>query len=148
GFGTELARGKEVRCFDGREHVLEQAIEGDLALVRADTADRYGNLTFRYAQMNFGPMMATAAKLAVAEGRTVLDAPIPHDRVQLPGVLVDGFVAGGKCPYTRSTACKQPGAPPRTSATEWSSISASACRSTSPTICGRRSTCSFNRRTA
>src|SRR5712671_8200234 len=75
GFGTELARGKEVRCFDGREHVLEQAIKGDLALVRADTADRCGNLTFRYAQINFGPVMATAAKLAVVEVRTVLDAP-------------------------------------------------------------------------
>src|SRR5258708_22413134 len=96
GFGTELAGGKEVRCFDGREHVLEQAIKGDLALVRADTADRYGNLTFRYAQINFGPVMAMAAKLAVAEVRTVLDAPIPHDRVQLPGVFVDRVVAAGK----------------------------------------------------
>jgi 3-oxoacid CoA-transferase A subunit len=96
GYGTELAGGKEVRCFDGREHVLEQAIKGDLALVRADTADRYGNLTFRYAQINFGPVMAMAAKLAVAEVRTVLDAPIPHDRVQLPGVFVDRVVAAGK----------------------------------------------------
>src|SRR5882672_60258 len=96
GFGTELARGKEVRTFDGREHVLEQAIKGDLALVRADTADRYGNLTFRYAQMNFGPVMAMAAKLAVAEVRIMLDAPIAHDRVQLPGVFVDRVVAVGK----------------------------------------------------
>ena len=54
------------------------------------------NLTFRYAQMNFGPVMATAAKLAVAEVHTVLDAPIPHDRVQLPGVFVDRVVAVGK----------------------------------------------------
>src|SRR5215831_7018521 len=96
GFGTELARGKEVRCFNGHEHVLEQAIKGDLALVRADTADRYGNLTFRYAQINFGPVMAMAAKLAVAEVRTILDDPIPHDRVQLPGVFVDRVVAAGK----------------------------------------------------
>src|SRR5499427_5770937 len=96
GVGTELARGKEVRCFDGHEHVLEQAIKGDLALVRADTADRYGNLTFRYAQINFGPVMAMAAKLAVAEVRTILDEPIPHDRVLLPGVFVDRVVAAGK----------------------------------------------------
>jgi 3-oxoacid CoA-transferase A subunit len=95
GFGTELARGKEVRAFDGKEHVLEQAIKGDLALVRADTADRYGNLTFRYAQMNFGPVMATAAALAVAEVRAVLDEPIPHERVQLPGIYVDRVVAVG-----------------------------------------------------
>jgi 3-oxoadipate CoA-transferase, alpha subunit len=95
GFGTELARGKEVRAFDGKEHVLEHAIKGDLALVRADTADRFGNLTFRYAQMNFGPVMATAAALAVAEVRAVLDEPIPHERVQLPGIYVDRVVAVG-----------------------------------------------------
>ena len=92
GFGTELANGKEVRDFNGRQFVLEQAITGDLALVRADTADRYGNLSFRYAQMNFGPVMATAAKLAVAEVRQVLDEPMPHERVQLPGVYVDRVV--------------------------------------------------------
>ena len=92
GFGTELAQGKEVRSFLGREHVLEQAIAGDLALVRADTADRYGNLAFRYAQMNFGPVMAAAATVAVAEVRVVLDEPMPHERVQLPGVYVDRVV--------------------------------------------------------
>jgi 3-oxoadipate CoA-transferase, alpha subunit len=95
GFGTELARGKDVRSFDGREHVLEQAIKGDLALVRADTADRYGNLAFRYAQMNFGPVMATAATLAIAEVRAVLDEPMPHERVQLPGLYIDRVVAVG-----------------------------------------------------
>ena len=95
GFGTELTRGKEVRTFEGREYVLEQAIKGDVALVRADEADRYGNLAFRYAQMNFSPAMATAAKLAVAEVRAVLDEPMPHDRVQLPGVYVDRVVAVG-----------------------------------------------------
>jgi 3-oxoadipate CoA-transferase, alpha subunit len=95
GFGTDLARGKEVRDFGGRQYVLEQAIMGDLALVRADTSDRYGNLTFRYAQMNFGPVMATAARLAVAEVRAVMDDPIPHERVQLPGIYVDRVVAVG-----------------------------------------------------
>ena len=95
GFGTELTRGKEVRSFGGREHVLEEAIAGDVALLRADVADRYGNLAFRYAQMNFSPVMATAAKLAVAEVRAVLDEPMPHDRVQLPGVYVDRVVVVG-----------------------------------------------------
>src|ERR1700755_919093 len=71
GFGTELAEGKEVRRFKDREYVLEHAISGDLALVRADVADRTGNLTFRYVQMNFGPVMATAAKLSVAEVREI-----------------------------------------------------------------------------
>jgi 3-oxoacid CoA-transferase A subunit len=95
GFGTELAQGKEVRNFEGREFVLEQAIRGDLALVRADTADHFGNLAFRYAQMNFGPIMATAARLAVAEVRAVLEEPMPYERVQLPGLYVDRVVAVG-----------------------------------------------------
>src|SRR5438132_2213451 len=93
GFGTELAQGKEVRSFNGRECVLAQAIKGDLALVRADRADRYGNLAFRYAQMNFGPVMAAAANVTVAEVRAVLDEPMSHQRVQLPGVYVDRVVA-------------------------------------------------------
>jgi acyl CoA:acetate/3-ketoacid CoA transferase alpha subunit len=61
--------------------------------VRADTADRGGNLIFNYAQMNFGPVMATAAKLAVAEVREIVDEPLAHTRVQLPGVYVDRVVA-------------------------------------------------------
>jgi 3-oxoacid CoA-transferase A subunit len=95
GLGTQLAAGKEVRRFGDRDYVLEQALRGDLALLRADTADRYGNLTFRYAQSNFGPAMATAADLAVAEVRTVHGEPIPHDRVQLPGIYVDRVLAVG-----------------------------------------------------
>jgi 3-oxoacid CoA-transferase A subunit len=93
GFGTELAEGKEVRRFGDRDYVLEHAISGDLALVRADTADRAGNLIFRYAQMNFGPVMATAARLAVAEVREIAPDLLPHERVQLPGVYVDRVVA-------------------------------------------------------
>src|SRR3954463_6989175 len=93
GLGTELTKGREGRRFGERDYVLEPAIMGDLALVRADTADRYGNLTFRYAQMNFGPVMATAAKLSVAEVRAVLDEPMPHEQVGLPGVYIDRVVA-------------------------------------------------------
>ena len=93
GFGTELTKGKEVRRFEDRDYVLEQAIKGDLALIRADTADLYGNLTFRYAQMNFSPAMATASKLVVAEVRAVVEEPIPQERVQLPGIYVDRVVA-------------------------------------------------------
>jgi 3-oxoadipate CoA-transferase alpha subunit len=88
-FGTELANGKETRRFGDRDYVLEPAITGDAALIRADTADRWGNLTFRHAQMNFGPAMATASKLVVAEVRAFSDTPIPPERVQLSGVYVD-----------------------------------------------------------
>lgn len=95
GFGTELAAGKETRRFNGRDYVLEQSIQGDAALIRADTADRWGNLTFRHAQQNFGPAMATASQLVVAEVRAFSDTPIPPTQVQLSGVYVDRiFVAG------------------------------------------------------
>ena len=59
----------------------------------AISADRTGNLSFNYAQMNFGPVMATAAKLAVAEVRTIVDDLLPRERIQLPGVYVDRVVA-------------------------------------------------------
>lgn len=95
GVGTELTRGKEVRRFGDRDYVLETAIQGDLALLRADTSDRFGNLTFRYAQANFGPAMACAAKLAVAEVRIILDETetVQYDRICLPGTFVDRVVA-------------------------------------------------------
>jgi len=93
GYGTDLAKGKEVRVFHGREHILEQAITGDVALIRADRADRYGNLTFRYAQANFSPAMATAARCTVAEVRATEDAPIPHTEIDLPGIYVQRVVA-------------------------------------------------------
>src|SRR2546423_12996587 len=92
GFGTELTKDREVRRFGERDYVLEPAIMGDLALVRADTADRYGNLTFRYAQMNFGPVMATAAAPVVAEVRESVAEPIPFDRVGCPGIYIDRVV--------------------------------------------------------
>src|SRR6476659_3175244 len=92
GFGTELTQGKEVRRFGDRDYVMETAITADLALVRADTADRLGNLVFNYAQMNFGPAMASAAKLSVAEVRTISDDLLPRERIQLPGVYVDRVV--------------------------------------------------------
>jgi 3-oxoacid CoA-transferase A subunit len=95
GFGTELARGKEVRRFRGRDYLLEEAIVGDVALLRADRADRFGNLAFRHAQANFGPMMATAVRLAIAEVREAGREAIPPEQVQLPGVYVRRVVAVG-----------------------------------------------------
>ena len=73
GFGTELALNadgtpKETRRINGRDYVLEYPIHGDLALIKAETGDRWGNLTYRKAARNFGPVMATAAKRTVAEG--------------------------------------------------------------------------------
>jgi 3-oxoadipate CoA-transferase alpha subunit len=96
GVGTDLAAGKEVRRFGERDHLLETAITGHLALLRGDSADRYGNLAFRYAQANFGPVMATAATVAVAEVRRFEDQPMPHERVQLPGTYIDRVFATGE----------------------------------------------------
>lgn len=95
GYGTELTKGKETRNFNGRDHVLEEAIIGDLALIRADRADRYGNLAFRFTQQNFGSSMATAAALTVAEVRVIEDEPIAQPEVQLPGIYVDRTLAVG-----------------------------------------------------
>lgn len=95
GYGTDLAAGKEVRRFGDVDCVLETAIVGDLALIRGDTADRYGNVAFRYAQANFGPAMATAARITVAEVRDTQFDPLPSERVQLSGVYVNRAVAVG-----------------------------------------------------
>src|SRR5688572_13056748 len=66
GYGTELARGKETREIDGRNYVLEYPIHADLALIKAERGDRWGNLTYRKTARNFGPVMAMAAKTTVA----------------------------------------------------------------------------------
>ncbi len=93
--GTDLAKGKEIRRFNGRDYVLETAIEADLALIRGDHADRFGNLTYRGSQANFGPAMATAAKLVIAEVATAGAEAIPPGQVALAGVFVDYVVAIG-----------------------------------------------------
>ncbi len=95
GVGTPLGAGKEVRAFNGRDHVLEHAIRADFALIRADRADRYGNLAFRYAQANFSPAMATAARITIAEVRAFADEPLAHTEIQLSGAFVRRAVAVG-----------------------------------------------------
>jgi 3-oxoadipate CoA-transferase alpha subunit len=95
GYGTDLAKGKETREIKGRHYVLEEAIVGDLALIRADVADRYGNLRFRHAQANFAPATATAARLTVAEVREATEAPMAQTEIMLPGAYVDRIVAVG-----------------------------------------------------
>ena len=95
GHGTKLGAGKEVREFRGRPCVLEEALNGDLALVRGDVGDRFGNIRFRYAQINFALAMATACATTVAEVREAIDGAIAPEHVQLPSVFVDHVVAVG-----------------------------------------------------
>ena len=91
--GTKLAEGKETRRIDGRDYVLEKPLRGDVALIKAETADRWGNLTFRLAARNFAPTMAMAAELTVVQARKVVDlGGIDPERVVTPGVFVDRVV--------------------------------------------------------
>lgn len=87
-----LSAGKEVREFDGRPAVLETALTADFAFLRADVADRMGNLKFHGSQANFGPAMATASKIAVAEVRRFSEELLPPEDIHLAGVYVDRIV--------------------------------------------------------
>ncbi len=91
--GTKLAEGKETRRIDGRDYVLEAPLKGDVALIKAETADRWGNLTFRLAARNFAPTMAMAAELTVVQTRLVVElGGIDPEQVVTPGVFVDRIV--------------------------------------------------------
>lgn len=91
--GTKLAEGKETREIDGREYVLEKPLKGDLALVKAERADRWGNLTYRLAARNFGPTMAAAADIAVVQAREIVElGAIEPELVVTPGIFVDRVV--------------------------------------------------------
>jgi len=91
--GTRLAEGKETRKINGRDYVLESPLKGDVALIKAETADRWGNLTFRLAARNFAPTMAMAASLTVVQARKIVDlGAINPEQVVTPGIFVDRVV--------------------------------------------------------
>lgn len=107
GVGTPLAKGKEVRTIDGRDYLLEYPIHGDLALVKAEKGDRWGNLTYRLAARNFGPVMATAAKRTIASVHDIVElGALDPECVVTPGVFVTRLV---KIPFlpTRSGGIKE-----------------------------------------
>lgn len=90
GVGTPLAEGKETRSINGRDYVLEYPIRGDVALIGAHVGDRCGNLVYRKTARNFGPVMATAAKLTIAEVSHVVGAgDLDPENVVTPGIFVD-----------------------------------------------------------
>jgi 3-oxoacid CoA-transferase subunit A len=97
GVGTLVAKGKEVREFDGRPYVMERALHADFALIRAWKADRWGNLVFRKTARNFNPMMATAAKVTIVEAEQIVEpGEIDPDQVHLPSVYVKRIIQCGK----------------------------------------------------
>ncbi|AWM87477.1 CoA transferase subunit A [Microvirga sp. 17 mud 1-3] len=93
GVGTLIAEGKEVREFDGEKYVMERGIFADLAVVHAHTGDTEGNLVYRKTARNFNPMMATAAKVTIAEVEHLVQAgEIDPDCIHTPGIFVQRIV--------------------------------------------------------
>lgn len=93
GAETRLAEGKEIRIIDGRRHVFEEPLRGDVALVKAYRADRWGNLVYRTAARNFGPTMAAAADLSVVQVAEVVElGELDPECIVTPGIFVDRVV--------------------------------------------------------
>ena len=95
GAGTIVADGKETREFEGKLHIMERALTADFALVKAWKGDRLGNLVYRKTARNFNPMMATAAKITIAEVEQLVEpGEIDPDHVVTPGIFVQRIVVG------------------------------------------------------
>ena len=95
GAGTVVAEGKEIREFGGHKHVLEQALTADFALVKAWKGDRWGNLVYRKTARNFNPMMATAARVTIAEVEELVElGDLDPDSIVTPGIYVSRILKG------------------------------------------------------
>jgi len=91
--GTELAAGKEIRNIDGRDYVFETPLRADFAFIKAHRGDRLGNLNYRMAMRNFNMIMATAAKVVIAEvDQLVPVGALSHEEIHTPGIFVDHVV--------------------------------------------------------
>jgi 3-oxoadipate CoA-transferase, alpha subunit len=106
GVGTPLAEGKELRTIDGRDYVLEYPITGDVALIKALRADTLGNLVYRKTARNFGPVMATAAKITIVQVSKIVEpGGIDPEVVITPGIFVDRIVKiAGVSPLAETVA--------------------------------------------
>ena len=97
GFGTIVAEGKESREFDGKHYILERWLKADFSLIKAWKADRHGNLVYRKTARNFNPMMATAARITIAEVEEIVEpGELPPDSIMTPGIYVKRIVKGEK----------------------------------------------------
>ena len=93
GYGTEMAKGKETREINGKHYVLEHPIHGDVALIKAERGDRWGNLTYRKAARNFGPVMAMGAKYTVASVHELVElGALDPETIVTPGIFVSRVV--------------------------------------------------------
>ncbi len=95
GVGTKIAEGREIREFNGKKYLLEEALTADYSLVRAWKADTYGNLVFRKTARNFNPIMATAGKITIAEVEEIVEVgELDPDEIHTPGIYVQGIIQG------------------------------------------------------
>lgn len=97
GVGTKVAEGKETRDFGGREYVLETALTADFAFVKAQKADRWGNLVYSKTARNFNPLMATAGKITIAEVEELVEpGELAPDEIHTPGIYVQRVIVGSR----------------------------------------------------
>jgi 3-oxoacid CoA-transferase subunit A len=95
GYGTVIADGKEVREFDGRPCIIERALRADFAFIKAWKGDKWGNLVYRKTARNFNPMMATAARVTIAEVEELVEVgQLPPDGIHTPSVYVNRIFQG------------------------------------------------------
>jgi 3-oxoacid CoA-transferase subunit A len=95
GVGTEIAEGKEVRNFDGKDYLLEMAFDAEFAIVKAWKGDTHGNLIFRATSRNFNPLMAMAGKITIAEVEELVPAgELDPDQIHTPGIYVHRIFQG------------------------------------------------------
>jgi 3-oxoacid CoA-transferase subunit A len=95
GYGTPIGEGKEVRVFDDRNYILEEAITSDFAIVKAWKADRFGNAIYRHTAQNFNPMAATAGKITVMEVEEIVEpGELDPAHIHTPGIYVDRLIQG------------------------------------------------------
>lgn len=95
GYGTPVGDGKEVREFDGRNYILEEAITGDYAIVKGWKADTYGNVIYRHTAQNFNPMAATAGKITIVEVEEIVEpGELDPTQIHTPGIYVDRLIQG------------------------------------------------------
>ena len=93
GYGTDLAKGKETRTIDGKGQVLEYPLHGDVALVKAERGDRWGNLVYRKSARNYGPTMASAAKVTIAQVYDIVElGGLDPEVIVTPGIFVTRVV--------------------------------------------------------
>lgn len=95
GYGTPIGDGKEVREFNGRPHIMEEAIVGDFAIVKGWKADWYGNVMYHHTAQNFNPMAATAGKITVVEVEEIVEpGELDPSQIHTPGIYVDRLIQG------------------------------------------------------